>query len=196
MYRLSSLSRRPHPSTPHQASAGRAGLTGTLDASRLKQYEQRNLEHLLDILDAEDDCDQAASPHTAPGKVSGTAPMRHPEDFFGPNTTLLMYFKNYPHPLRVKIAGSDELFIGRATANSAMAPEIDLTPVNAGDYGVSRMHAVITRMNNKLLIADLDSMNFTYINGVRAFPREPRTLRDGDEIWFGQLQCRIRYQHS
>jgi pSer/pThr/pTyr-binding forkhead associated (FHA) protein len=107
-----------------------------------------------------------------------------------------MYFKTYPHPLRVKIAGSDELFIGRATANSAMAPEIDLNPIHAEDHGVSRLHAVNTRQNNKLLIADLDSMNCTYINGVRAFPREPYTLRDGDEVWFGQLQCRIRFQHT
>ncbi len=58
--------------------------------------------------------------------------MNYARDFFGPRTTLLMYFRNSPQPLRVTIGGDAELFIGRTTANSAMAPEIDLTPVNAG----------------------------------------------------------------
>lgn len=179
------------------APQGRAALTGTLDPAQLRDRELRNMEQVLDVLDAEEDEDAAPTmPRLGPAKAGGTAPMRHPDDFFGPNTILLMYFKTFPHPLRVKIAGSDELFIGRATANSAMSPEIDLNPINAGDFGVSRLHAVITRQNNKLLIADLDSMNCTYINGVRAFPREPYTLRDGDEIWFGQLQCRFVFSTS
>jgi hypothetical protein len=172
---------------------GNAALTGALDPGKLREQDQRRLEQLLDVLDDNRDVEM---PRTVKGKAGGTAPMRHPDDFFGPNTVLLMYFKNYPHPLRVTIVGNDELYIGRSTANSAMAPEIDLNPVNAGDYGVSRLHAIITRQNNKLLIADLDSMNCTYINGVRAFPREPHTLHDGDEVWFGQLQCRIRFQHT
>jgi pSer/pThr/pTyr-binding forkhead associated (FHA) protein len=117
-------------------------------------------------------------------------------DFFGPRTVLLMYFRNFPHPLRVTISGSDELYIGRATANAAMAPEIDLVPVNAGSFGVSRLHAVVTRRDDKLLIADLESMNFTYINGVRLLPHKTAVLKDGDEVWFGQLECRIRFQHS
>jgi hypothetical protein len=189
---------QPATATATQSQAqGRAALTGTLDPAQLRAHELRNMEQVLDVLDSEEEEDSAPTmPRLGPAKAGGTAPMRHPDDFFGPNTILLMYFKTFPHPLRVKIAGSDELFIGRATANSSMAPEIDLNPINAGDFGVSRLHAVITRQNNKLLIADLDSMNCTYINGVRAFPREPYTLRDGDEVWFGQLQCRIRFQHT
>ena len=39
-------------------------------------------------------------------------------------------------------------------------------------------------------------MNYTYVNGVRLFPDKTYTLKDGDEIWFGQLRCRIRFQHT
>jgi pSer/pThr/pTyr-binding forkhead associated (FHA) protein len=62
-------------------------------------------------------------------------------------------------------------------------------PVNAGEYGVSRMHAAITRRNNQLLIADLESMNFTHVYGIRLLPNEIRALQDGDEIRFAQLRC-------
>lgn len=179
-----------------------AMLTGQLDPSALSTYNQQRLEQVLDQLD-DDDLDleirpdqQPAAPAPSSKNGGGTAPMRHPDDFFGPNTILLFYFKNFPQPLRVTIAGNDELFIGRATANSAMAPEIDLNAVNAGDYGVSRTHAAITRRDNKLLITDLESMNYTYVNGMRLFPNEVYVVKDGDEIWFAQLYARIRFQHK
>jgi hypothetical protein len=178
----STLNRNPVRESSQEAAQGPTAVTTN---------QEQNTE-------AEDSEDLAPSmPRLGPAAQSGdTAQLRHSNDFFDANTILLMYFKTHPYPLRVKIAGNDELFIGRATANAAMSPEIDLNPINAGDYGVSRMHATLTRQNNKLLIADLDSMNSTYINGVRAFPHESYTLRDGDEVWFGQLQCRIRFQHT
>lgn len=178
-------------------------LTGTLDPVRLTEHNQQRLEQVLDQLeDDEDEAEEVNARHNppnkpaAPSKNGGTAPMRHKDDYFGPHTILLVYFKNYPSPLRVPIAGNDELFIGRSTSNSAMAPEIDLNAVNAGDFGVSRMHAAITRRDNKLLITDLESMNYTYVNGMRLFPNEVYILKDGDEIWFAQLQARLRFQHK
>ncbi len=155
------------------------------------------MENVLDQLEAEQDKSEPLSGQTSRLSVTGNPPpARNPVDFFGQRSVLLMYFRNFPNPLRVTISGSDELYIGRATANAAMAPEIDLAPVNAGSFGVSRLHAVVTRRDNKLLIADLESMNFTYINGVRLLPKKTAVLKDGDEVWFGQLECRIRFQHT
>jgi pSer/pThr/pTyr-binding forkhead associated (FHA) protein len=96
----------------------------------------------------------------------------------------------------IEIEGEAELYIGRSTPNEAMAPEIDLNKVNGSMYGVSRMHAAITRRDNKLLIADLGSMNQTRINGTRLVPDDIRTLENGDEIWFGHLRCQIRFKHN
>jgi hypothetical protein len=174
-------------------------LTGTLDPARLREHQQQRLDQILDQLDdlPEGDEGEAYPPQTQPQTATGrTAPMRYPRDFFGPRTVLLMCFKNYPNPLRVTIAGEDELFIGRATSNAAMSPEIDLSAVNAANFGVSRMHAAITRRNNQLLICDLESMNYTHVNGMRLLPNEVRILQDGDEIWFGQLRCQIRFQQG
>ncbi len=181
--------------------SNKAMLTGQLDPAALSAYNQQRIEQVLDQLE-DDDLELEIKPDQQPAapapssKNGGTAPMRHPDDFFGPNTILLFYFKNFPQPLRVTIADNDELYIGRATANAAMAPEIDLNAVNAGDYGVSRTHAAITRRDNKLLITDLESMNYTYVNGMRLFPNEVYVLKDGDEIWFAQLYARIRFQHK
>ena len=185
---------KPHPTGP--------ALTSTLDPTRLRQQDQQRLEQMLDQLDAMDDEElklrvlPRKPPRPQPSAKRETTRMNYARDFFGPRTSLLMYFRNNPKPLRVTIAGEDELFIGRATANSAMSPEIDLSPVNAAEYGVSRMHAAITRRNNQLLIVDLESMNFTHVNGLRLLPNEVRALQDGDEIWFAQLRCQIRFQHG
>ena len=197
---------QPNPPQAKQQVAtpppARPMLTGQLDPSRLTAHNQQRLEQVLDQLEDDDEIDLAIQPIQKPTPPpsyksgGGTALMRHADDFFGPKTTLLFYFKNFPKPLRVTIAGNDELFIGRATANTAMAPEIDLNAVNAGDYGVSRIHAAITRRENKLLITDLESMNYTYVNGMRLFPNEVYILKDGDEIWFGQLYAKIRFQHQ
>lgn len=173
-----------------RAKAAQNVVTGTLDPGRLRQHNLQNLEKVLD---------QAAIPSApikgAPGGTTPIGVLRQP-DFFGPSTLLLMHFIGYPQPLVVTLKGEDELTIGRLTPNSAIAPEIDLEVVNAGEYGVSRMHAAITRRNDKLLITDLGSMNHTRVNGVRLLPNEIRTLEDGNEIWFGYLRCHIRFQQK
>jgi pSer/pThr/pTyr-binding forkhead associated (FHA) protein len=181
---------------PKPPSPRKEALTGTLDPRKLRQNQQAQIENVLDQLDDESDDSAKPAPNSQTPPATRTAPLGYKRDFFGTETALLMFFKTSREPVRVTIVGEDELFIGRMTSNTAMAPEIDLNIVNAGDYGVSRMHAAITRRNNQLLITDLESLNFTYVNGMRLLPQEIRALQDGDEIWFGQLQCRIRFQHA
>lgn len=180
-----------------QPTAHRESLTGALDPAKRRAHEQKNLENVLDQL--EENAGQASSAQrvqTRPLIVNKPPDAAHPTpDYFGPRTILWLYVRTCRDPLRVTIPDDTEFFIGRTTANAAMAPEIDLSPVGGGEYGVSRMHASITRRNNQLLIADLRSMNYTHVNGTQLLPNEVRVLRDGDEIWFGRLQTRIRFQH-
>ncbi len=190
----------PPPQAQPAPDPRRDAPTGALDPVRLRAFEQKNLENVLDQLDEEPEPAHGqptpsvqTRPLTTEEKRASNEP---PPDYFGPRTILWLFFKTRRDPLRVTLPGENEFFIGRSTANSAMAPEIDLDPVGGGDYGVSRMHAAITRRNNQLLIADLRSMNYTYVNGTRVLPNEIRVLRDGDEIWFGRLQSRIRFQHA
>jgi predicted component of type VI protein secretion system len=54
---------------------------------------------------------------------------------------------------------------------------------------VSRRHARIERRGDSWIVADLDSTNFTRVNGQRV--RRECTLADGDELCFGRARCRF-----
>lgn len=165
--------------------ASNNGMTGSLNPGNLREGRAQQLEQVLDQIDA------------TPIPKGSTAPIKQLADpeHFGPEMMLLMYFAGVRKPLPVVVEGEAELYIGRGTDNVAMSPEIDLNAVNGADYGVSRMHAVITRRDNKLLIADLGSVNHTRVNGVRLMQNEILRLKDGDELWFGQLRCKLRFKH-
>jgi transcriptional regulator with GAF, ATPase, and Fis domain len=67
---------------------------------------------------------------------------------------------------------ADEVTIGRDASNSL--------PV--ADSSASRRHSVLTRSADSYEIADLDSMNGTFVNGV---PARRRLLEHGDQIGIG-----------
>ncbi len=71
----------------------------------------------------------------------------------------------------------------------------DLTPYNAVQHGVSRHHCLLRRQNSHLLIADLESLNGTFINGHRLIPRREYVLRDGDRLVLGSLHILVAFHH-
>jgi serine/threonine-protein kinase len=95
-------------------------------------------------------------------------------------------------PLRHK----HKYVIGRYDGDST--PDVDLTPFNAANKGVSRLHAeILISERREVLLLDLDSTNGTWINGEKASPGEPVPLHNGDLISFGKLvlQALIRQYH-
>jgi len=54
---------------------------------------------------------------------------------------------------------------------------------------VSRRHARIERRGEVWMVVDLDSTNFTRVNGERL--RRERELAHGDELHFGRAVCRF-----
>jgi len=54
---------------------------------------------------------------------------------------------------------------------------------------VSRRHARIERRGEEWMVVDLDSTNFTRVNGERL--RRARELAHGDELHFGRAVCRF-----
>ncbi len=72
-------------------------------------------------------------------------------------------------------------------------PDIDLTPHDAIEKGVSRTHAVLTRDQETVVVADLNSANGTFLNGQKLMPNEPRILRDNDELRLGRLVIRVAF---
>jgi serine/threonine protein kinase len=78
------------------------------------------------------------------------------------------------------------LLIGRRSDPEDLVPDMDLAFYDPDGY-VSRRHATITRKRQQYEIADLDSDNGTYVNGIRLIPQQARALRNGDQIQVGKI---------
>jgi pSer/pThr/pTyr-binding forkhead associated (FHA) protein len=83
-----------------------------------------------------------------------------------------------------------EVFVGREDPVSNVFPEIDLTPYGGEAAGVSRRHARFTLEAGQLVIEDLDSTNFTFVNRKRVMPGARQVVRNGDELRFGRITAR------
>jgi hypothetical protein len=92
------------------------------------------------------------------------------------------------------LVSKNEFILGRLTDDSPILPDIDLTPYRASASGVSRLHAVVKRKENKVMVMDLGSSNGTYINGRRINPDGEEILHHGDIVALGALQIQILLQ--
>lgn len=90
--------------------------------------------------------------------------------------------------------GRSEVVIGREDPVSGIFPEIDLTPHGGDEAGVSRRHARIFLQGSQLMIEDLNSTNYTYVNQHRLTPGQPYPLKDGDELRMGRLKLNYQAQ--
>jgi hypothetical protein len=111
-----------------------------------------------------------------------------------PALQVVVYFRDFPDVLRLSVPVGKEVIIGRATPNSPMVPDIDLNPFRGAEMGVSRMHATLERRNNSLLLVDLGSRNFTFVNGEQMQPHDVRVLKSGDQIAFGRLLTQFNFR--
>ncbi|HKY54705.1 MAG TPA: FHA domain-containing protein, partial [Anaerolineales bacterium] len=85
------------------------------------------------------------------------------------------------------LASRNEFTLGRLSEGQPIMPDIDLTPYQAYASGVSRLHAVVKRDNNRVAVMDLGSSNGTYVNGRRLNPHTEETLSHGDIVALGKL---------
>lgn len=105
---------------------------------------------------------------------------------------LFFQFRNSSQPLEV-ILREGEIIVGRVNPDTGEHPDVDLAAFGAADAGVSRKHVCLTFDNNVVRVSDLNSANFTYLNGYKLIPHQPRILRDGDELRLGQLVLRVQF---
>ncbi|MEI7646194.1 MAG: FHA domain-containing protein [Chloroflexales bacterium] len=87
---------------------------------------------------------------------------------------------------------SGEAVIGRSDPVSNVFPDVDLSGHGALERGVGRRHARIFLQGGQVLVEDLDSTNGTFLNAARIAPRQPQTLRAGDELRLGTLTVKVR----
>jgi hypothetical protein len=89
------------------------------------------------------------------------------------------------------LSDRNEFTLGRISEGQPIMPDIDLSPYYAYANGVSRLHAVVKREGEQVILMDLGSSNGTYLNGKRMTPNSEQNLNHGDVVMFGKLKIQI-----
>jgi hypothetical protein len=118
--------------------------------------------------------------------VSEYEAVRNPEAFH-PGDYILLAFPQGTHSRVFPLYTS--LVLGRT--NVAEEGIINLNLYRAYEFGVSRQHAMLSLVDDRIEIADLQSSNGTCVNGVALRNGQSVVIRDGDRINLGRLEVRI-----
>ena len=84
-----------------------------------------------------------------------------------------------------------EVTLGRVSEGQPVFPDVDLTPYQAYEAGVSRLHASISKMGDRVSITDLGSANGTRINGQKISSQIPHPINHGDILTLGKLKMQV-----
>jgi hypothetical protein len=85
-----------------------------------------------------------------------------------------------------------EIIVGREDPISGIFPEIDLTPYGGETGGVSRQHARLNHSNGDWSVTDLNSTNYTRVDGAKLEPNVAMPLKDGARLQFGRVAMTFR----
>lgn len=85
------------------------------------------------------------------------------------------------------------MVVGRRNSLNDMEVVVDLSPHSGYEMGVSRFHAMIVTLDNRVTIKDLNSLNGTRINGAMLEPSKEYLLDHGDKITFGDLTFMVAF---
>jgi hypothetical protein len=84
-----------------------------------------------------------------------------------------------------------EICLGRGDASNGISPSLDLASDGGIEAGVSRHHAKIYEIENRLVVEDAGSANGTFLNRQRLAPHLPYALREGDMLDLGRIQLLV-----
>jgi len=85
-----------------------------------------------------------------------------------------------------------EIIVGREDPISGIFPEIDLTPYGGETGGVSRQHARLNYSAGQWTVTDLNSTNYTRVDGAKIEPNVATPLNDGARLQFGRVAMTFR----
>ena len=89
--------------------------------------------------------------------------------------------------------GVSEIILGRTSASNPERIEVDLSPYEAYQAGVSRQHARIDVHGSTVTVTDLASANGTRLNGQALHPHTACTLKNEDILTLGTLKIQIKF---
>ncbi|HYP21232.1 MAG TPA: FHA domain-containing protein, partial [Chloroflexia bacterium] len=86
----------------------------------------------------------------------------------------------------------EEITVGREDPSSGIFPDVDLTPYGGEEGGVSRRHARILFIEDEYYVEDLQSTNYTKVDGQRLPAHIRERVEDGARIDFGRVAVIFR----
>jgi pSer/pThr/pTyr-binding forkhead associated (FHA) protein len=89
------------------------------------------------------------------------------------------------------LAGRSEFTLGRVAESQPILPDVDFSPYEAYAQGVSRLHASLKIINQRVVITDLGSSNGTRVNGQKVMPHIDYLLNHGDVVALGKLKLQV-----
>jgi pSer/pThr/pTyr-binding forkhead associated (FHA) protein len=104
------------------------------------------------------------------------------------------------HSQTIDLAGRGEFILGRSgqdstaggsSTNTVGRVDIDLSPYQAYEAGVSRHHVSIFVGENLVTATDLGSTNGTRLNGELLLRFVPEGLKDGNILTLGKLKLQV-----
>jgi len=126
-------------------------------------------------------------------KIAGISPVTAP-DFPPPppgNEDINVAIQLVDTQEFVFIKGDKNLTLGRSAEGQIVMPDIDLSPFDAYEAGVSRLHASLEVKGKQITAKDLGSANGTRINGKITTAHEEHTIQNGDILTLGKLKIII-----
>jgi hypothetical protein len=94
------------------------------------------------------------------------------------------------------LADRNEFTLGRAAEDQPIVPDVDLSAYNALANGVSRLHAALKRVSDKIVLVDLGSSNGTFLNGNSLSPYSETPLAHGDVVHLGKLRIQVLFRQE
>jgi hypothetical protein len=111
----------------------------------------------------------------------------HPHVHLQSRVSLILMDSGQILPLADRV----EFSLGRSAEGQSIAPDVDLSLYNAYTNGISRLHAVVKQLDDKIIIMDLDSSNGTFLNGSRLGPYVETSVTNGDVVTLGKLKIQV-----
>jgi hypothetical protein len=94
--------------------------------------------------------------------------------------------------IKAQIRRGRDYVVGRS--GKGYTPDVDLILLGAAHQGISRRHAALRLDDETLFIRDLNSTNYTYVEGKRLRGDEQLALKSGDRIQMGNLLLTIYFR--
>lgn len=82
--------------------------------------------------------------------------------------------------LTLQLKPDVEVTVGLSDPRFDYVPDVDLRPYGGKQKGVSRRHALLMRQGGRLIVADQDSTNGTWLSGKKLRAAQWRIVKDGD----------------